>query len=54
MKEVKIVWVHRYDGEWVDVTSEYESDLAELLNEGWQIVTSGGGNGGFVILVRER
>ena len=53
-KEVKIVtFINDREGR-----EQGESELTRLVNEGWQIITSGGGQGaemvwGFVILQRE-
>ena len=59
MMEVKLVWVGQYEKH-KDVTRNYEEALTKLVNEGWQIVTAGGGRSssreaaGFVLLQRER
>ncbi len=68
MKEVKIVWISHVSfvggdnegGKYLDHTKEHEETLTKLVNEGWRIITAGGGHGytqsvsGFVILQRER
>lgn len=54
-KEVKIVtFINQREGR-----EDGEVELARLLNEGWEIVTGGGGTGaelmwGFVVLQREK
>jgi hypothetical protein len=59
MKEVKLVWVGQYE-QHRDVTKNHEEALTKLVNEGWQIVTAGGGRSsareavGFVVLQREQ
>jgi hypothetical protein len=72
MKEVKIVRFffnpkrdHMKKGEGVQFGGKHlasglpmaEQELAELLNDGWQISAAGGGDGmslGFVVLIRDR
>jgi hypothetical protein len=59
VKEVKLVWVGQYEHH-KDVTKNHEEALTKLVNEGWQIVTAGGGRSssreaaGFVVLQRDR
>jgi hypothetical protein len=68
VKEVKIVWISHISfegddnngGKYLDHTKEHEGALTKLVNEGWRIITAGGGHGytqsvsEFVILQRER
>jgi hypothetical protein len=68
MKEVKIIWISHisFEGsdkggsQYFDHTREHEEALTKLVNEGWRIITAGGGHGytqsvsGFVILQREQ
>ena len=59
-----MVWISHVSFEggdkYLDHTKEHEETLTKLVNEGWRIITAGGGHGytqsvsGFVILQRER
>jgi hypothetical protein len=57
-KQVKIIWIYKGLTGVGQPTVQAEEEIAELLNQGWKIVTAGGGGGsteksasGFIVLV---